>query len=318
MEKSMGSSSEPSRYRAILLVLASQLMAAVLHALARLLETRSRFQERVHPFTVLQVRLLITSLGCSTYLWWKKTPSFPLGPSELRPLLALRAIGGILGACGFYVSMSYLSLNEATALNSLGPLGALILTRYLDMGKVVLTDGISCTVALASVVLVLQPSSVFGTATGMLARDVSLDSNAAIYGTLSGMVGVVGGIIALSAISRLGTRAHPLLTVNYFSCSVFVVTTFFSFFIPEVILPTTIGSWCLLVAVGIIGLCMEYLLTAGLGSDDSPSATVMIYSQVIWALLLDWLIWHPRVNMLTILGCIGLISTLRQWRYALD
>jgi drug/metabolite transporter (DMT)-like permease len=59
-----------------------------------------------------------------------------------------------------------------------------------------------------------------------------------------------------------------------------------------------------------VGFCMEYLLTAGLGSDDSPSATVMIYSQVIWALLLDWLIWRLHVNSLSILGCIGLISTL--------
>jgi hypothetical protein len=94
--------SGPSRYRAILLVLASQLMAAVLHALARLLETSSSSQERVHPFTVLQVRLFITSLGCSTYLGWTREPAFLLGPSEVRPLLALRAIGGVLGACGFY------------------------------------------------------------------------------------------------------------------------------------------------------------------------------------------------------------------------
>lgn len=108
-----------SRHRAVLLVLASQLAAAVLHALARFLETRSSSSSsssageseghneggatRVHPFTILQVRLLVTSLGCCAHLrLFAKTPDFPLGRPELRPLLALRAAGGVLGACGFY------------------------------------------------------------------------------------------------------------------------------------------------------------------------------------------------------------------------
>jgi hypothetical protein len=93
--------------------------------------------------------------------------------------------------------MLYLSLNEATALNSLGPLGAMILTRYLDTGKIVLMDGISCTLAIVSVVLALQPRSIFGATTGALPRDVSFDSNAGFHGAVYGLVGVVGGIVSL-------------------------------------------------------------------------------------------------------------------------
>ncbi|KAK6849298.1 hypothetical protein PG995_013131 [Apiospora arundinis] len=299
----------PSRHRAALLVLGSQLMAAVLHALARLLETRSGSQDRVHPFTILQVRLLITAVGCSTYLGLfnkSKAPDFPLGLPELRPLLALRAVGGVFGACGFYVSISYLSLSEATALNFLAPLGALILTKFLDNKAITWMDAASCSVALVSVVLVLQPESIFGSTVqeaSALASDLPVDTYAFLKGTLAGIVGVTGGI-------RLGTRTHPLLSVNYFSWSVFTVTTICSFFIPGVTWPEDMGSWCLLVLLGIIGFCMEYLLTAGLGSDRSPSSTIMIYSQVIWAILLDWLIWHSRVNSLTLLGCMGVIASL--------
>ncbi|KAK6839257.1 hypothetical protein PG987_005123 [Apiospora arundinis] len=304
-----------SRHRAALLVLGSQLMAAVLHALARLLETRTGSQEHVHPFTILQVRLLITGLGCSAYLgWWAKTPDFPFGLPELRPLLVLRALGGLFGACGFYVSISYLSLSEATALNFLAPLGALILTRYLDNGRITITDGVSCAIALVSVVLVLQPEPLFDKVVGQEAsgpaNGVSLDPNALLKGTLAGMVAVAGGIVALSSIHRIGTRTHPLLSVNYFSWVVFFVTTIASLFLPGVIWPTDLGSWCLLVLLGLVGFCMEYLLTAGLGSDRSPSATIMIYSQVLWAILLDWLIWHSSVNWLTIVGCFGVIISL--------
>jgi hypothetical protein len=102
MEQSKGPKGNLARRKAILLILGSQIMAAVLHALARLLETNSDAQERVHPFRVLQIRLFITFLVCSTYLGCTKAPDFPLGPPELRPLLLLRAVGGIFGACGFY------------------------------------------------------------------------------------------------------------------------------------------------------------------------------------------------------------------------
>lgn len=91
-----------ARYRAPLYVLGSQVMAAALHALAKLVEMGSSVPERVHPFTVLQIRLAVTVLGCTTYLWWTKSPEFPMGPREARPLLVIRAIGGVFGACGFY------------------------------------------------------------------------------------------------------------------------------------------------------------------------------------------------------------------------
>lgn len=97
------------------------------------------------------------------------------------------------------VSIAYISLSEATALNFLAPLGALILTRYLDSGMIALGDGIACVVALASVVLVLQPGSIFGTAAvegATLSDGVSIDPHASLKGTLAGMIGVVGGVVS--------------------------------------------------------------------------------------------------------------------------
>ncbi|KAK8072683.1 hypothetical protein PG996_006031 [Apiospora saccharicola] len=269
-----------SRHRAALLVLGSQLMAAVLHALVRILETRSGSQDCVHPFTIPQIRLLVTALGCSAYLPWAKTPDFPLGPPALRPLLALRAVGGLFGACGFYVSISHLSLSEATALNFLAPLGVLILARFLDNGAISLMDGFSCSVALAGVVLVLQPRAIFGAISVQegsgLTSDLSVDPNASLKRTLAGLIGVFGGMVALSTLHRLGTKTHPLPSVNYFSWLVFAATTVCSFFVPGVMWPDDLGSLCLLVLLGIVGFCMEYLLTAGLGSDRSPTVTIMI------------------------------------------
>jgi hypothetical protein len=111
MEKPRKQSSFYTQYKAVLLVLSSQMIAALLHALARAVEIGTGLQERVHPFTVLQIRLFITVFGCSTYLWRAKI-NF-LGPPISRPLLALRAAGGVFGACGFYckIKTSYVALH---------------------------------------------------------------------------------------------------------------------------------------------------------------------------------------------------------------
>ncbi|KAI8246632.1 hypothetical protein K4K57_003560 [Colletotrichum sp. SAR 10_99] len=87
------------RHKPSLLVLASQISAAALNGLAKLLETGD---EPIHPFQVLFVRFFITGIGATIVLWRTQAPSFPWGLPELRPLLALRAAAGVFGAFGFY------------------------------------------------------------------------------------------------------------------------------------------------------------------------------------------------------------------------
>jgi hypothetical protein len=54
----------------------------------------------------------------------------------------------------------------------------------------------------------------------------------------------------------------------------------------------------------------EALLTAGISSDASSAATVMIYSQVIWALILDRIIWHVDLNVWVLIGVGSVVCSL--------
>lgn len=98
-------SSLVARHRASLVVLASQVSAAILHGFVKALENGT---DPVGPFQILLVRMVITGIGCSFYLWLRRDPEFPLGPRDVRPLLSLRAFGGILGAGGMYCKIEYL------------------------------------------------------------------------------------------------------------------------------------------------------------------------------------------------------------------
>jgi hypothetical protein len=48
----------------------------------------------------------ITVVLASVYMWWKKTPDFPFGAREVRPLLVARGIGGFFGVFGMYCEYS--------------------------------------------------------------------------------------------------------------------------------------------------------------------------------------------------------------------
>jgi hypothetical protein len=89
------------RYGPSLLVLLSQVVAAVSNAAAKFIETGS---EPVHPFMILHIRMLITGLGCTLYLWHSgiSTSEVFFGSSDVRQLVLLRAIGGVCGATGFF------------------------------------------------------------------------------------------------------------------------------------------------------------------------------------------------------------------------
>lgn len=36
----------------------------------------------------------------------------------------------------------------------------------------------------------------------------------------------------------------------------------------------------------------------------------MIYSQVLWALLLDWVVWNAKVNLLALIGIASVVTSL--------
>ncbi|GJD03500.1 DUF6 domain-containing protein [Colletotrichum higginsianum] len=314
------------RHKPSLLVLISQLSAAALNGFAKFFETADN---PVHPFQVLFVRFLITGVASTFYLWYAKVPNFPWGLPELRPLLALRAAAGVFGAFGFYFSIMYLKLSEATALNFLGPLTAMILTRYLDFGTFEVIDRIGALVALLGVILVVQPDTLFGSqSTLKSARQSTADDGAKgrMMGFGFGVMSVIGGAIALTAIRSIGPREHPIFSVMYFAWTIVLVTTVAFFLMESVHLTTSVLSWLKLVPLGGFGFAMwarlqECLLTAGIANDASSAATIMIYSQVAWALLLDWLVWHSPVNILALVGIgsvltsLVVVSSAKEWRW---
>jgi len=109
---------------------------------------------------------------------------------------------------------------------------------------------------------------------------------------------------AYTTIRWIGKRAHPLISVTYFSawCTIVSVAAVLSIPTIEFRLPSNPEEWGYLIFLGICGFLMQFLLTAGLAHEKSSRATNMVYTQVIFALAFDKLVFDTTPDGWSIVG----------------
>lgn len=80
------------RNRAVILVAAAQFFGSLMNLAARLLEVESG----MHPLQILFGRMSMTTILSCLYMWYNKTPHFPLGPKGIRRVLVIRGVSGFV------------------------------------------------------------------------------------------------------------------------------------------------------------------------------------------------------------------------------
>ncbi|KAH8821794.1 hypothetical protein F5884DRAFT_867961 [Xylogone sp. PMI_703] len=283
-----------------LLVLLSQFFAVFMHTAAKSLESGS---SSVHPLQILALRMVLTFSASSLILWRNCPEAFPFGEKELRSLFIIRGMSGVIGAVGFYCSLIYLPLSEATILNFLAPLGACCMMTFIASGSFTASEVASAILSLVGVMLITQPSLIFGSGRG---NESTLNSGSHLVGFGFAMMGAMGGMCAYTSIRTIGKRAHSLTSVNYFAATLLLVSIVAFAAVPGVDFKTDLSTmeWSLLALIATIGFLMEVALTAGLSAEDSHRATYMIYSQAIIALIVDGTLWHKTPGVISLVGCL--------------
>lgn len=118
------------------------------------------------------------------------------------------------------------------------------------------------------------------------------------------LVGVLGQAMAFTTMRWMGKRAHPLLSVNYFCAMCTLVSAVAMVVLPGVpfLLPQGLKEWGYLFFLGICGFAMQFLLSAGLQIEKSSRATNMVYTQMLFALLFDKLVFGTDPSALSVIG----------------
>ncbi|KAJ4520150.1 hypothetical protein HRR83_002115 [Exophiala dermatitidis] len=277
-----------TNYGAMLVVLA-QLFGAGMNVSTQLLETEGSHGKPMHPFQILFARQSITAFLCSAYaIYTKSVPDFPLGPRGVRWLLVSRGIFGFFGVFGMYFSLLYLPLSEATVLTFLSPILTCYLCSFVVRGETFTRQQqLAGFVSLIGVIFIAQPASLFSSSTTPPPQPPNPAINQRSNSTTTAdshqqpqqptpeqhlaaigiaMLGVVGSTGAMTSIRAIGTRAHPFISINYFSTWCAIVSLVALIVFPDVKfrLPGNITEWSLLASLGLCGFIMQFLLTAGL------------------------------------------------------
>ncbi|KAF5375925.1 hypothetical protein D9615_008259 [Tricholomella constricta] len=293
----------------LLLVTASQAFFSMMNTAVKKLNS---IDPPVSTFELIAVRMIITYVCSMTYMIWAKVPDPWLGPKGVRLLLVFRGFSGFFGLLGIYYSLQYLSLSDATVLTFLAPLctgisGAMFLKeRYSKR------EALASVCSLLGVVLIARPAFLFGEPSS-----ISSDPRYAEKGTPEerlfavgvALVGVLGLTGAYTSLTALGKRAHPLHAMTAFSSQCIVVSCV-AMLIQKapIVVPTEIEWLLLLLMIGIFGFVAQILLTMGLQRETAGRGTIAVYTQVVFAAILERIFFDPAPSIMSIFGTLIIIS----------
>jgi drug/metabolite transporter (DMT)-like permease len=249
------------------------------------------------------------------------------------------------GIYGMWYSMMYLPLAEATVITFLAPSVAGYICHVLLKDPYTRTEQIASFIALAGVVLIARPTSLFGSqdsndhqpvppatvpaSANLTSPHVPMSPEPTpaqrLSAILVALVGVLGAAGAFTTIRIIGTRAHALITVNYFSAWSTVVSTAALLLGPALgigqpgvsfagLIPESAYHWLLLLALGACGFIMQFMMTAGIGGDRAKSnrATAMVYTHMLFAAGFDRFVFGHRMGVISLVGC-GLVVGSAVW-----
>ncbi|KAI9872128.1 MAG: hypothetical protein M1830_002043 [Pleopsidium flavum] len=223
-------------------------------------------------------------------------------------------------------SLLYLPIAEATVITFLAPIVACWACSILLHEPFTRTEQIAGLVSLFGVVLIARPMSLFSgspspspvassSSNGVPATNITvptdgsnIPNNVTPAQRLSAvgiaMIGVLGAACAYTTIRTIGKRAHPLISVTYFALWCTIVSTLSLLLIPSIAfqLPTSIRQWSYLFFLGACGFAMQFLLTAGLQHEKGSRATNMLYTQMLFALGLDKVLWGTTPGAWSLAG----------------
>lgn len=222
-------------------------------------------------------------------------------------------------------SLQYLPLSDATVITFLAPIVACWACSILLHEPFTRNEQIAGMISLLGVVLIARPTSLLphysdlppvasGAGDGIPSINVTIPADLLglnhvtsaqrLSAVGAALLGVLGAASAYTTIRWIGKRSHPLISVNYFAAWATIVSTVALFAVPGIgfHLPANLRQWLYLVSLGICGFIMQFLLTAGLQQERSSRATNMVYTQMLFALAFDKLVFHTTPGALSIAG----------------
>jgi drug/metabolite transporter (DMT)-like permease len=127
---------------------------------------------------------------------------------------------------------------------------------------------------------------------------------------LIAIMGTFGASMAYATIRVIGKRAHSLISVNYFAAIATLGSTLIILVHTELhfVMPKTLSQWGLIAIIGLFGFLLQFLLTEGLQREKGGRATNLTYLQLVFALVVEKVVWGTTPPMESLVGAALIIG----------
>lgn len=248
---------------------------------------------------IVLARAVVTLVITGAMLWQRGIS--PLG--NARGLLALRGLLGFVALSGFYWSVTHLPLADATVIQYSNPVFTALLAAAVLGERLRRIEVLALVVSLSGVVLLAQPTFLFG-------GDARLPG----IGVAVAIATAVLSAGAYVTVRRLKDSDDPLVVVFWFPL-VAVPGTLLTMFAPMAMgLPNPgyrwpVGTeWLLLLAVGITTQIAQVAMTRGLHLERAGRATMVSYLQIVFAFVWGALFFGEVVSPFALAGAALVVS----------
>lgn len=307
----------------LLFLVGSYFFSSLMVVSTKVLETNPDTETKIKPLQILVVRMAITYIGTLIYMYCYRTtiPYVPFGDPTMRKWLLLRGCMGFFSVFGTYFSLMYISISDSVLITFLEPSLIILLAWLILREHVQKMEFVGCFVSLMGVILIIRPPFLFGTPTSVDTAVESSNPRDRLVATLVALWGAFGMASVYIIIRYIGNRAHAIMNVSYFSLVTLVVSMVGIILIPSMRfqMPHSIKEWFLFLNLGISGFAHQMLLTLGIQKERAGRGSLITYTQLIYALLWDVLLYHHLPNIWSWCGMVLIIgSTLYVVKIKLD
>jgi drug/metabolite transporter (DMT)-like permease len=221
-------------------------------------------------------------------LWIGWTRNISVWRTE-RPLAHVwRALAGLTTMVLAFSALRYLPLAEATTIGFAAPLFAVILSALVLKEKVGRHRWSAVAAGFLGVVLVMRPA----------------DTDLPGIGLLIAVAAAFGVGVTTITIRQIGRTEATQTTVLWFTLLAMIAA---GLLMPFHASAHQAGTWAILVALGLFGGTAQLLLTASLRYAPVSVVVPLDYTQLLWAVLLGWLLFETRPPASTWLGAAVII-----------
>lgn len=256
----------------------------------------------------------VDHVGAFEMLFYRSTLGMPVilawltfGPGlgvirTRRPLAHLgRSAIGLFGILTNFKALILLPLATASTIGFSAPIFATILSALILSEKVGPHRWAAVLIGFVGIAVVTQPGGSGGVSH---------------VGIVFALCAALGNAAVNVTIRQLGGTEHPGTIVFWF---------FFCSMVVALIAMPFVGQWhpwpvmAMLLGGAVAGAVMQVLMTMSLRAAPVSAIAPFDYSQIVWALLFDWLIWSEAPTWSILLGAAlivasGLYTALREHR----